>query len=71
MTLILPKPPAQYSKFHEAERDRSLLIADRRNRKVGEDVDLGNQQLILKSPNGSRWVIEVSDTGAVSATPHT
>lgn len=71
MSLQLPTPPKAYNQKYETERDRSLQIADRRNRKIGEDVDIGDEKLVIKSPNGSRWVIEVSDTGVVSATPHT
>lgn len=64
----LAMPPAVYSPTHEIERNRQIEREDSLNRKKGRDVDVGSDRLILKSPNGTRWVISVNNSGAISAT---
>ena len=50
----------------------SLELADRANFKKFEDVDLSNdERLILKSSNGKRWIVTVSDTGTLGTTETT
>jgi hypothetical protein len=64
----LPAPPPDYSPANEAAVRRALEQEDRRNRKIGADVEMGREKLVLKSPNGNRWAITVSDAGVVGAT---
>jgi hypothetical protein len=64
----LPAPTPGYSVANEAAVRRALEQEDRRNRKIGANVELGREQLVLKSPNGNRWAITVSNAGVVSAT---
>ena len=64
----LPNPAAQYTPRMEIERNRQIEAADAQNRKQGRDLDVGRNKLILRSPNGTRWNITVSDTGTISAT---
>src|SRR5262249_18783070 len=67
MSLSLPVPPAAYDAGDEAQLRRPLERADRNNRKIGTDVEVGTNRLVLKSPNGARWSITVSNTGVISA----
>lgn len=59
MTLSIPFAPVTWK--------RLLEQADNLNRKTGQDIELGPERLILRSPNGTRYRIVVSDAGAVSA----
>ncbi len=63
----LPTPAGQYTPRMETERNRQIEAADQQNRKQGRDVDVGNARLILKSPDGTRWVVSVDNTGTISA----
>ena len=70
--LRLSKPGSQYESQSEADRNLSLGLADRANFKKFEDVDLSNdERLILKSANGKRWIVTVSDTGTLGTTETT
>lgn len=64
----LPMPPDHYQRATEIERNRQLEQADVYNHKRGQDVEISPGRLILKSPNGTRWSITVSNAGAISAT---
>lgn len=66
--MILPNVPLGYEPASERERNRTLVIADQSNRKTGQDVEIGDERLILQSPNGTRWAIAVNDLGMLSAT---
>lgn len=66
--MILPSAPATYTPAVETERNRTLTLEDGNNRKVGQDLEVGDEKLILKSPNGTRWSITVSNLGVLSAT---
>jgi len=63
----LPRQPAAY--YVQAEAQRNLVIeqADNLNHKKNRDVEVGDGRLILKSPNGTRYQITVSDAGVVGA----
>lgn len=51
------------------EMSRIIIAEDERNFKKGRDVELARgERLILRSPNGSRWVIAVDNTGTLGAT---
>ncbi len=67
MSLNLPRPPGTYDVSDQAQLRRSLEQEDRNNRKIGTDVEVGAQRLILKSPNGARWSVTVSNAGAITA----
>ena len=64
----LPNPAGAYNPRMEIERNRQIEQADAQNRKQGRDVEIGNNKLVLRSPDGSRWQITVSNTGTISAT---
>jgi hypothetical protein len=63
----LPIPSKAYDALQETTRNRILEIEDARNRKLGADIELSEDRLILRSPDGSRWVLVVDNTGALSA----
>jgi hypothetical protein len=64
----LPNVPNVFNRLIETERNRTLELADQQNRKVGQDVEIGGQRLILTSPDGTRWSITVSNMGLITAT---
>lgn len=66
--MILPNVTDQYSPFVERERNRTLEAEDRRNRKAGDDVEVGAAKLVLTSPDGTRWSVTVDNSGTLSAT---
>jgi len=67
MSLSLPRPSSEYDASDQAQLRRALEREDRNNRKIGTDVEVGANRLVLKSPNGARWSITVSNTGVISA----
>lgn len=64
----LPDVPLTYNRLTETERNRTIELEDRNNRKVGNDVEIDNERLVLKSPDGTRWSITVDNAGVISAT---
>jgi len=68
MSLQLPKPPSAYDAHEQAQLRHTLEREDRNNRKLGTDVEIGANRLVLKSPNGARWSITVSNAGVITAT---
>jgi hypothetical protein len=64
----LANPPGTYSVGYESQRNRTLEIADAENVKLLRDYEVGAGRIILTAPNGSRWVLTVSNLGVLSAT---
>ena len=65
----LPDPGARYVQSEEARRNREIELADTRNLKRQQDIELvSGMRLIMTSPNGTRYTITVSNLGAVSGT---
>jgi hypothetical protein len=65
----LPSPPPQYDPKYEGEKNRVLEQSDFQNLKRLADVEVVDpQRLILRSPNGTRYKITVSNSGVLSAT---
>lgn len=70
----IPPAPANWSPQYQQSVNSEVEMADRKNRKVGQDVELGpgdgtrQERLILRSPDGTRWSIEVDNAGVISAT---
>jgi hypothetical protein len=67
MSLSLAKPAAIYDARDQAQLRQTLEREDRNNRKTGADVEVGANRLVLKSPNGARWSVTVSNSGTLSA----
>lgn len=64
----LPKVPSVYSPFVERERNRTLEQESKFVRRTDNDVDIGNERLILTSPDGTRFSVTVANDGTLSAT---
>lgn len=63
----LANPAPVYSRADELERNRALELADMQNHKRGRDIEVGAGRVIVKSPDGTRWEITVSNAGVVGA----
>ena len=63
----LPTPGSNFDQ--RAETQRNLLIgqADDLNRKKNQDIELRNERLILQSPDGTRFKLQVDNSGNLSA----
>lgn len=66
--MILPRVGNLYNPFQERVRNQTLENEDARNRKVGSDVELGDNLLIIKSPDGTRFYLTVANDGTLSTT---
>jgi len=66
--MILPKPQNQYDVRDESVTRSILEQADRQNVKFNRDYDVADGRIILTSPNGTRYAIEVDNAGALSTT---
>ena len=65
------KLPASRPVYTQADDQtaRSILErADAENHKRNRDIEVSPGRLIIKSPNGTRYTIEVSNAGVISAT---
>lgn len=65
MTLSLPQPPFQWTRDYVVRVNAALQTEDSRNRKVGADVELGAERLIIRSPSGTRWQVFVRNDGSL------
>ena len=67
--LRLPEPREEYDRQAEIFNNIAQEEADRSNFKHFQDVDLANnERLIIRSADGTRWIVTVSDAGAVGTT---
>lgn len=62
----LPDQPEQYDQFVERQRTLEIEQADYLNRKKNQDIEVGDERIILKSPNGTRFKIAVNDLGVIT-----
>lgn len=53
--------------FQAPQWKQKIEQADGENRKIGSDVELHKERLILADSTGVRWVISVSSSGVLSA----
>lgn len=58
----LPTPDDQFMR----ESFRILERMDGNNFKKNQDLEIGQNRVILMSPNGTRYALVVSNTGALS-----
>lgn len=66
--MTLPNPPDRYTPSTEGARNREIEQADAQNYKRDRDVLIVGNRLVLRSPDGTLFQIEVSNAGALSAT---
>lgn len=60
----LPRPPDRVL----SEIARQVEMADAMNYKRDRDLEIGQNRVILTSPNGSRYAITVDNAGVLSTT---
>lgn len=63
--MIVLKAQFTYSQNNEEEFRRAVREADRKTRKIGQNIDLGREEITLLSPSGDRFALVVSDSGAL------
>ena len=63
----LPSAQPKYNQDIQAKLLQQIETEDAQNHKRGRDVEISPARLIIKSPNGSRWSITVSNAGTLSA----
>jgi hypothetical protein len=61
-----PRPQTSYDNRWASEFKRVFDELEQRARKTGEDVEVADNRLILTAPNGNRYAVTVSNTGALS-----
>lgn len=66
--MSLPAPSDRYDPGNEAELRRQLEEADLKSRKRGQDVELGAERFIMRSPDGTRWQFTVGNDGRLTNT---
>lgn len=64
--MILPKAQFKYDPNNEEQTRQILNTEDRKNIKKGDTVYFDRNEVILSSPDGSRWAIKVDNAGALS-----
>jgi len=63
----LPPAPPLYNQREDQTARSMIERADSENHKRARDVEISPGRLIIKSPDGTRWSIEVDNSGNVSA----
>lgn len=65
----LPNPPVEYDQSFESQRNAFIEQMDKLSLKRQADVEIVTpQRLILRSPNGNRWQVTVSNIGVLTVT---
>jgi len=65
--MILPNPPGQYLQAYFAPVLQQIARLLTTSYQKGSDVELNaDQRLIIVSPNGTRYQIEVDNSGVLS-----
>ena len=64
----LPLPSINYAAQIESFRNQTIEQADAQNLKNNKDIEIADgQRIILRSANGTRYKIVVSNAGVLSA----
>jgi hypothetical protein len=66
--MILPSAPREWSARFQAELQRAIAEADRYNLKQNQRIELveGGTELVITSPDGTKWKLSVDNTGTIS-----
>lgn len=62
----LARPSSQYDLSDQAQTRALIERADEQSYKTFKDVELVDNRLILRSPNGTRYYIKVDNAGNLS-----
>lgn len=65
--MSLPIAPGAYSVEDQRRTRAEVERMDKQNRKLRQDIEITSERFILSSPNGTRYVLTVSNAGALSA----
>lgn len=68
MSVSLPRPSPKYDPVNEAQARAAIEIADKSNRKIGQDVEMGAQSIILRDSDGVRWKVTIDTSGNLGTT---
>lgn len=63
----LSRPFGPYNVRLEAANQFTIEQADAQNHKKEQDIEVGSADLILTSPNGTRYKVTVDNSGNLSA----
>ena len=63
----LPTPGSNFDQRAETQRNLLIEQADDLNRKKNQDIELRNERLIVQSPDGTRFKLQVDNSGNLSA----
>jgi hypothetical protein len=63
----LPTPGSNFDQRAETQRNLLIEQADDLNRKKNQDIELRSERLILQSPDGTRFKLQVDNSGNLSA----
>lgn len=62
----LSRPLPTYDPNQRASDNFSLEQADRANHKRDQDIEVGTANIILTSPNGTRYSISIDNSGTLT-----
>ena len=68
MKRVVPVPREKYDRELMTQAFRVFSLEFGETYTKGQDLEIPDARLILKSPNGTRWSITVSNSGVISAT---
>lgn len=63
----LPRPTPRYDERDQTDLRAKLEQTDDENVKRNRDIEMGAARIILRSPDGTRYALTVSNAGALSA----
>jgi len=63
----LPPVAATYDRTIQTQINLQIGLADNLNHKKNQDIEVGDGRVIIKSANGQRYKIAVSNSGTISA----
>lgn len=62
----LSRPLKDYDSAREAQNQFTIEQADMNNHKRDQDIEVGEARIILRSANGTRYSLDISDAGVLS-----
>lgn len=66
----LPAAPQSYDRANEQDVRETIRREDAKAFKQGKDVRLEQgERLIMRSPDGTQWIVGVDNTGAIDIQP--
>jgi hypothetical protein len=62
----LSRPQKDYDSARETQNQFTIEQADMNNHKRDQDIEVGDAEIILRSANGTRYSLDISDAGVLS-----